>query len=106
MPDLSAPITRPNGKVYRPRKLVACAVSDEDSCLIGVVVFGTHTLTAEVQEMADRYVAWQIDGGYAPANPAPVWWRDGFNCGQRQWMDDCVTGRAGLWFQEIVEVTR
>lgn len=75
-----AEITRPDGRAYRPRKLAAHAVTDPDDTLIGVVVLGTHD----------------------PAKA--VWWRDGFACGRRGWIDDPVAGRAGIWYQEIVEL--
>jgi hypothetical protein len=99
------PIMRPNGKTYRPRKLSANAVTDCDGDgLEGVVVFGTHD-PARALDLADQYVAWQIDSGYAAATPVAVWWRDGFAYGQRRWIDDPERGRAGVWFCEITERT-
>jgi hypothetical protein len=36
------PVQRPDGILYRPRKLVAYSVTDEDEIIAGAVVFGTH----------------------------------------------------------------
>lgn len=106
MSDTLAGIERPNGKRYRPRKLSAYAVTDYDDNLAGVVVFGTHEITDRVRKLAEDYVAWQMDSGFVPVDPSPVWWRDGFEWGQRRWLDDPVRGRAGVWFREIVERSR
>ncbi len=38
------PIKRPNGILYRPRKLIAVPLGDEDETT-GVVVFGTHDVS-------------------------------------------------------------
>jgi hypothetical protein len=101
-----AAVPRPNGKLYRPRKLSAHAVTDyHGDDLDGVVVFGSHEWTEAVQKLADDYVAWQVDRGYAAAAPRRVWWRDGYDMGVRRWIDDPVRGRAGMVF-EIVERAR
>ena len=39
---LPAPVTRPDGRVYRSRKVTANAVIDEDEFVCGVMVLGTH----------------------------------------------------------------
>jgi hypothetical protein len=97
-------IKRPDGTIYRPRKITANAVTDEDEILCGVVVFGTHDI-ARAQPLADSYVAWQLDGRMSAVDPRTVWWRDGFACGQRSWLTDEKHGRAGVWFRDIVERT-
>jgi hypothetical protein len=96
-------IMRPNGKPYRPRKVVACAVANEDQILSGVMILGTHDV-ARAQPLADQYAAWQLDAGYAAAKPLEGWYREGFESGQFRWITDEVRGRAGVWFREIVEV--
>jgi hypothetical protein len=98
--DLPA-IERPNGKLYRPRKLVACPVSDQYDEIAAVVVFGTHD-PDRAQALADSLARRDVDSGYVAANPGRVWWRDGFECGQRTWAVDDEHGRAGVLF-EIVE---
>jgi hypothetical protein len=95
-------IKRPDGTIYRPRKITANAVTDEDEILCGVVVFGTHDI-ALAQPLADQYVAWQLDSGMAAADPCTVWWRDGFECGQRRWITDEKHGRGGVFFREVIE---
>lgn len=96
-----AVITRPSGKPYRPRKFTACAVTDDDE-LSGVVVLGTHD-PGVAQPLADQYITWQLGSSYCAAGPVTVWWRDGFECGERRWVSDEIRGRAGVWFREIVE---
>lgn len=97
-------IQRPDGTLYRPRKITANAVTDDDEILCGVVVFGTHDI-ALAHPLADQYVAWQLDSGYVAAEPCTVWWRDGFDGGRRMWLTDEEHGRAGVFFREVVERT-
>ena len=49
----------PNVHLYRPRKITANAVTDDDEILCGVVVFGTHDI-ALAHPLADQYVG--VDG--------------------------------------------
>jgi phage terminase large subunit-like protein len=95
-------IERPNGKAYRPRKVIAYIVVDgyEDAC--GVVVLGTQDV-ARAQVLADQLVRAEVDGGCVAAAPAAVWWRDSFEYGQRRWVSDEVRGRAGVLFTDIIE---
>lgn len=97
------PVQRQDGRWYRPRKLVACAVT-EDEELAGVVVLGTHSPRA-AQALADSYAAWQLGSSYRAADPANVWWRNGYDGTGRGWVTDETHGRAGVWFRQIVEVT-
>lgn len=95
-------ITRPNGRLYRPRKVVACAVVDEDEIFSGVVVLGTHDL-ARAQLLADEYAAWQLGKGATAGSPLTGWYREGFESGQFRWIADEERGRAGIWFREVTE---
>jgi hypothetical protein len=97
-----AEITRPNGKPYRPRKLVAYAVTDEDEILSGAVVFGTHD-PARARDLADELVSRDLGSEYVPVDPVAVWWRDGFDSGRHCWITDEEHGRAGVWFREVAE---
>jgi hypothetical protein len=98
-------ITRPNGKPYRPRKVIAYGVYDANECPVGVVVFGTHDVDRALA-LADLFVKCDLlDAGYAPAEPSCVWWSDGFEGGARHWITDPEHGRAGVWFREIVEAS-
>jgi hypothetical protein len=100
--DRPEPVTRPNGKTYRPQRLTAYAVTDEYEILCGVIVLGTHD-QHRAQPMADDYACWQLGAGYAAVNPLPGWYRDGFDGGSRRWVTDEAHGRAGVWFREIAE---
>jgi hypothetical protein len=105
MPDTMTTLTRPNGKPFRPRKVVAHAVTDTDDLLSGVMVLGTHDIP-RAQKLADQYIPYWLESGYTAADPLTGWWRDGFDCGQRRWIRDEEHGRAGVWFREVVEVSQ
>jgi hypothetical protein len=45
----------------------------------------------------------QLGRGHVAVSPVTVWWRDGFTSGRRGWVTDEKHGRAGIWYQEIVE---
>jgi hypothetical protein len=96
-------ITRPNGKPYRPRKVIAAAVTDDGDMLCGVMVLGTHDYH-RAKPMADDYAAWQLGRRYVATDWVTGWWRDGFEGDRRCWVDDPEHGRAGVWFREIAEV--
>ena len=96
------PITRPDGRTYRPRKVIACAIIDEDEILSGVIVFGTHD-PERAAPLAQDFVTWQLGAGYAPLYSGGGWWRDGFEGGRRVWLSDDERGRAGVMFARIVE---
>lgn len=100
MPDLPA-IRRPNGRLYRPRNLAAVMLSDEDGIESAVLVLGTHGQEA-ARPLADDSARRYAGRGYVAVNPVPGWWRDGIERGERVWVWDDVTGRAGLRF-EITE---
>lgn len=95
MDDLPA-ILRPNGKVYRPRKLVAYAFEDDHAGESGVVVLGTHD-PVRAHALAER-VARSWYGTEYVVEPVQVWWHDGIENGDRRWMHDPVRGRAGVCF--------
>jgi hypothetical protein len=97
-------VTRPDGRIYRSRKLIAAAVTDPDDgdMLCGVMVLGTHDCH-RAKPMADDYAAWQLGRGYVAVDWVTGWWRDGFQNGRRCWVADEQHGRAGVWFREIAE---
>ncbi len=90
---------RPNGKPYRPRKVNGHAVTDENNCVVAVLVLGTHDIE-QARPLAE-HCAGLWEGGTA-ASPVTGWWRDGMQWGQRWWVYDEVRGRAGVRF-EVVE---
>ena len=95
-------IQRPDGRPYRARKLVAYSVTDEDEIVAGAVVFGTHD-PQRAQSLAQEVIDRDLGGGYMPADPSLVWWRDGFVGGHRSWVTDEKRGRAAVWFRQIHE---
>lgn len=95
-------ITRPNGRPYRPRKVVAWPVADADEMTSGVMVLGTHDVE-RARPLADECAAAWVDGGYVAAEPEVGWFREGYEAGRPMWLRDEVRGRAGVWFREIVE---
>jgi len=108
-------IERPNGKLYRPRKITAEGMGSEDE-ICSIVVFGTHDpafaklhAIAEAERLANEtysneYRLELTDGG------APVWYRQDlshFEDNQPHYCfcDDPERGRAGVRFNvEEVEV--
>lgn len=102
MPDVMMPIKRPNGKLYRPRRVVAYAVGEDTDA---VLVLGTHDLD-RARPLADDLARYLLGAGYAAVQPETGWWRDGMEMGERRWVTDEVRGRAGVLFREIVEATQ
>ena len=99
---MSEVITRPNGRPYRPRKVVAREVADAEEMTSGVMVLGTHDIE-RARKLADKCAAAWVDGGYVAAEPEAGWFREGYEYGRPMWLRDEVHGRAGVWFREIVE---
>ena len=96
------PVTRPDGRVYRPRKIIAYAVAGEDELLSGVMVLGTHDVE-RARVLADRYAAWQLGEDCTAASPQAGWYREGYEAGRPMWLRDEKKGRAGVWFRDIAE---
>lgn len=97
-------ITRPNGKAYRPRKVVVHPWDNTErdpfhgQC--GVYVFGTHDIAAS-QAMADEAVKYYHDNSMVAGDPQLVWVRDAMENGERVWIHDAVRGRAAvMWVAE------
>jgi hypothetical protein len=98
MPDTKLPpVTRQDGRIYQPRKIVAEGVGDEDEILTWVVVLGTHD-AERARPLAQDYITWQLGRGHRAVSKGGGWWRDGFEGGQRAWVTDERRGRAGVWF--------
>ena len=98
MADL-APVTRPNGKVYRPRKIVTWSWENEgypdDEC--GAVVLGTHD-AEKAKMLADHAVKRWFDDALIATKPEVAWFRLGYLSGVLTWLRDPVNGRAGVMF--------
>ena len=104
MSGVTAPeiIIRPNGRLYRPRKVVGNAVSDEDGFVTGIVVLGTHDVE-RAKKLADSCAAGWAGCGFVAARPEMGWFRLGFEAGELVWLTDETQGRAGVMFREITE---
>lgn len=104
MSDTSlAPITRPNGKPYRPRKITCNAVSGELGEVVAVIVLGTHDVDG-VRQFAQDSARYWAGSWVSVIAPGTGWWRDAICNGERTWAIDDVRGRAGVWF-DVTEGT-
>ena len=97
------PVMRPYGGFYRPRKLVAEQV-DEDDEFTSVLVFGTHNPDV-ARPLADALAMRTAGSTFRALDPVTGWWRDGFTGGRRGWVSDEETGRAAVMFQKIAETS-
>jgi hypothetical protein len=105
VPDLSAiptaPVTRPNGKAYKPRRITYDRWDNEeayggDGC--GAIILGTHDIEA-ARPIADQIVR-EWDNEYVATKPEVGWFRlsyAGYR-GDMVWARDEVRGRAGVMF--------
>jgi len=101
-----APVERPDGRLYRPRKVAAYAWENDTvhDWSAGAVVLGTHDVEA-AQALADSAVKAWFGGELSAVEPELGWWRSSYFYGDPTWVDDPVHGRAGVWFtaKEVVE---
>lgn len=94
-----APIVRPNGKLYRPRKVMCYAWAGDEPVewwARGVIILGTHDLD-RAREFAERMCAYWYGLEHA-IRPVVGWWRDSYSGDGPAWVDDPVRGRAGISF--------
>ncbi len=96
------PVVRPDGRLYRPRKLAAYPVTDDGGDFSGVLVLGTHD-PAVAQPAADELARQEAGSGWRAVSPVPGWWRDGLMLSQRCWIGDEINGRAGVLFERVDE---
>jgi hypothetical protein len=98
------PVQRPNGKWYRPRKIVAAVWDNEIwghyGGGYGVYVLGTHDIEAS-RQFATEMIAYWHDGGMVASKPCLCWVRDGFNGQDRAWVTDDVRGRAAVCWTAV-----
>jgi len=91
-----SPIVRPNGKLYRPRKLrvVFYELPSEDEVYSQTIVLGTHDV--ELARSVARY------GGilHYLTQPHIGWMRLGYDRGEQLWLHDDVRGAACVIFNE------
>lgn len=97
-PERLPVITRPNGKPYQPRKVVAHSWDNQDyqtgDC--GAVVLGTHDVD-RARALAEPACRDWFGTQYAIC-PEVGWFVNGFQGGRRMWIRDEVRGAAGVMF--------
>jgi hypothetical protein len=99
MPALE-PITRPNGKVYRPRKIRAIYCENPYGRRNDVFVLGTHDVIGAVETAAveARYRIGHSEFLFDAVGEIG-WWREMLHNGERVVVDDEVRGAAGIRFE-------
>jgi hypothetical protein len=90
------PVRRPDGRIYRPRKIVAHAI-EEDFEITRVLVTGTHD-EQRAYRLAKKLIEDEVGHGVEPVNPGRGWWRDGMEHGNPCWVADDDRGAAGVLF--------
>lgn len=97
-------VKRPDGRIYKSRKVVGHIVGDEDEIPCAVLVLGTHDI-ARAQPLADRVARMYTEPGCVAARPETGWWRDSIRDGRPWWVEDDKRGRAGVMFRKIEEAS-
>jgi hypothetical protein len=96
-----APIERPDGRLYRPRKIVAAIWDNEEANGryddYGVFVFGTHDVE-RARPLAEQAIKHFFDADLVPTEPECRWVRLGYHNGEQAYIDDPVRGRAAVQF--------
>jgi len=95
---------RQDGRMYRPRKITAHVLTDDDDLMCGVMVTGTHDVE-RASGLARDLVASELGTGYEPVLAGCGWWRNGFEGGRRCWVIDEQRGAASALFDRIEERT-
>jgi hypothetical protein len=94
-------IRRPNGKVYRPRKVVVRTWDNEEAYGVfddyGVFVLGTHNIVA-AEPLATERIRRQWDSDLVAVKPERRWVRLGYLGGELAWIEDPERGRAAVQF--------
>lgn len=94
---MSTPLTRPDGRIYRPRKGLR-AHAWENANEDGAIVFGTLDPDEALPLAQQACDHWYGDPGYIACRPRPGWYRDGFEHGRRTWIEDERRGAPGVMF--------
>lgn len=91
-------VLRPNGLLYRPRKIAVYSWENDNRYECGAVVLGTHDVVHATELATAAIHAW-FDSRLTATNSDVDWFRDGFDdSGRRAWVRDDVRGRAGVMF--------
>jgi hypothetical protein len=94
------PIVRPNGKVYRPRKIREIYFENDYGRRNDVFVLGTHDLIGAVEPAAveARYRIGHSEFLFDAVGEIG-WWREMVQRGERVVIYDDVRGAAGIRFE-------
>jgi hypothetical protein len=99
MPEIPlVPVTRPNGRTYRPRQVVVQPWENDDAWSEwsgGVYVLGTHDIEA-TRPVAHRAIKSHHDNTMIATRPERCWVRLGYADGDLCWVHDDVRGRAAV----------
>jgi hypothetical protein len=92
-------IKRPNGTVYRPRKIAAYVWDNTDtSGAFGALVLGTLDL-GKAYAVAEKAMRRRFAPDLVATKPLAGWWRITLHWGElAYWRVDLVNGRAGIMF--------
>lgn len=90
-------IERPNGKLYRPQRVVARLLDSDQDMDALVLVTGTHDIE-RAKALASGLVTEWHGRGYEPVFARTGWWRETIRRHERYWDDDEVRGAAGVMF--------
>lgn len=94
------PITRPNGKVYRPRKIREIYCENDYGRRNDVFVLGTHDLLgAAGRAVAEARYRIGHSEFLLDAVGEIGWWREMVQRGERVVISDEVRGAAGIRFE-------
>ncbi|WP_134667880.1 hypothetical protein [Amycolatopsis sp. CFH S0078] len=94
------PVKRPNGKIYRPRKIRAIYCPDYDGLRDSVFVLGTHDVTSAL-ELASAEARYRIGSTrfLLDAIGEVGWWRTTMDRGEPVVVWDEFRGAAGVRFE-------
>jgi hypothetical protein len=94
------PIERPNGKIYRPRKIRAIYCENPYGRRNDVFVLGTHDLIGALEAAAGE-VRYRLGGPYFLIDAVGElgWWREMLHSGERVVVSDDVRGAAGIRYE-------
>jgi hypothetical protein len=94
-------IERPDGRMYRPRKVIAHSWDNEGAHGqdddYGVFVFGTHDVE-RARPLAIQAIKHFFGSELVPVRPERRWVRLSYLNGEQAFIDDPVRGRAAVQF--------
>ena len=92
------PVTRPNGKLYRPRSIRVDYIDDDgnhpENYPAKTVVLGTHDIAIAQQRVSTGRACQYL------ISPRTAWLRLGFEGGELRWVHDEAHGAACVIFDE------